>query len=279
MTIKASWIGLGVMGFPMAGHLSTNTDVEVTVYNRSSEKAGKWLQKYKGKSAATPAAAAATADFVFACVGNDDDLRSVTLGPGGAFETMRAGSTFVDHTTASSDVARELFAEATRRGIGFVDAPVSGGQAGAENGTLTVMCGGRPDAIEAASPVMEAYTKRIVHVGKAGAGQTTKMVNQICVAGVSGTTIATSAPLPDCCRASSSCSFFTCSARAATSGEAVGGAVAASPHPSPLRHTAGAPPRVMISGICALPVAAATSADGRAPAAVACSGTAGEPSR
>jgi len=132
MTIKASWIGLGVMGFPMAGHLRANTDLEMTVYNRSAEKADRWVQKHKGKSAATPREVALGADFVFACVGNDNDLRSVTLGPEGAFQTMQAGSIFVDHTTASADVARELFDEAKKRGIGFVDAPVSGGQAGAE---------------------------------------------------------------------------------------------------------------------------------------------------
>ena len=184
MTIKASWIGLGVMGFPMAGHLSANTDVEVTVYNRSSEKADKWVQKYKGKSAATPAAAAATADFVFACVGNDDDLRSVTLGPEGAFQTMRAGSTFVDHTTASADIARELFAEAAKRGIGFVDAPVSGGQAGAENGALTVMCGGEESAYAKAEPLIKHYSKMRKLLGPAGSGQTAKMCNQIAIAGL-----------------------------------------------------------------------------------------------
>jgi 3-hydroxyisobutyrate dehydrogenase len=184
MTIKASWIGLGVMGFPMAGHLSTNTDVEVTVYNRSSEKADKWLQKYRGKSAATPAAAAATADFVFACVGNDDDLRSVTLGPEGVFQTMRRGSTFVDHTTASADIARELFAEAAKRSIGFVDAPVSGGQAGAENGALTVMCGGDESAYAKAEPLITYYSKMRKLLGPAGSGQTAKMCNQIAIAGL-----------------------------------------------------------------------------------------------
>jgi 3-hydroxyisobutyrate dehydrogenase-like beta-hydroxyacid dehydrogenase len=184
MTIKASWIGLGVMGFPMAGHLASNTDVEMTVYNRSSEKAGKWVQKYKGKSAATPAAAAATADFVFACVGNDDDLRSVTLGPEGAFQTMLRGSTFVDHTTASADVARELFAEAAKRGIGFVDAPVSGGQAGAENGALTVMCGGEESVYAKAEPLIKHYSKMRKLLGPAGSGQTAKMCNQIAIAGL-----------------------------------------------------------------------------------------------
>ena len=184
MTIKASWIGLGVMGFPMAGHLSSNADVEVTVYNRSSEKADKWVQKHKGKSAATPAAAASAADFVFACVGNDDDLRSVTLGPEGAFQTMSAGSTFIDHTTASADVARELFAEAAKRGIGFVDAPVSGGQAGAENGALTVMCGGQQDDYIKAERLIKSYSKMRKLLGPVGAGQTAKMCNQIAIAGL-----------------------------------------------------------------------------------------------
>ncbi|HQY74895.1 MAG TPA: NAD(P)-dependent oxidoreductase, partial [Aestuariivirga sp.] len=184
MTIKASWIGLGIMGFPMAGHLATNADLEVTVYNRSPEKADKWVGKHKGKSAATPAAAAASADFVFACVGNDEDLRSVTLGPGGAFETMSAGSIFVDHTTASADIARELFAEAAKRGIGFVDAPVSGGQAGAENGALTVMCGGDESAYAKAEPLIKSYSKMRKLLGSAGAGQTAKMCNQIAIAGL-----------------------------------------------------------------------------------------------
>lgn len=184
MTIKASWIGLGVMGFPMAGHLAANTDVEMTVYNRSSEKAEKWVQKHKGKPAATPAAAASTADFVFACVGNDDDLRSVTLGPEGAFQTMRRGSTFVDHTTASADVARELSAEATKRGIGFVDAPVSGGQAGAENGALTIMCGGEEGNYAKAEPLIKHYSKMRKLLGPVGAGQTAKMCNQIAIAGL-----------------------------------------------------------------------------------------------
>ena len=184
MTIKASWIGLGVMGFPMAGHLSTNADIGMTVYNRSSEKADKWVQKYKGKSATTPRDAASDADFVFACVGNDDDLRSVTLGPEGAFQTMRPGSIFVDHTTASADVARELFVEAAKRGIGFVDAPVSGGQAGAENGVLTVMCGGEESDYAKAEPLIKHYSKMRKLLGPAGAGQTAKMCNQIAIAGL-----------------------------------------------------------------------------------------------
>ena len=184
MVIKASWIGLGVMGFPMAGHLTANADVELTVYNRSSEKADKWKQKYKGKVAATPGDAAADADFVFACVGNDDDLRSVTLGPQGAFQKMRAGSIFVDHTTASAHVAHELFDEAKRLGIGFVDAPVSGGQAGAENGALTVMCGGEESDYAKAEPLIRSYSRMRKLLGPAGAGQTAKMCNQIAIAGL-----------------------------------------------------------------------------------------------
>lgn len=184
MAIKASWIGLGVMGFPMAGHLTASTDIEMTVYNRSSEKADKWLQKYKGKAASTPRDAASTADFVFSCVGNDDDLRSVTLGPEGAFQSMRPGSIFVDHTTASADVARELFDEAKTRGIGFVDAPVSGGQAGAENGVLTVMCGGEESDYAKAEPLIRSYSKMRKLLGPAGSGQTAKMCNQIAIAGL-----------------------------------------------------------------------------------------------
>jgi 3-hydroxyisobutyrate dehydrogenase len=184
MAIKASWIGLGVMGFPMAGHLTASTDIEMTVYNRSSEKADKWLQKYKGKAASTPRDAASTADFVFSCVGNDDDLRSVTLGPEGAFQSMRPGSIFVDHTTASADVARELFDEAKTRGIGFVDAPVSGGQAGAENGVLTVMCGGEESDYAKAEPLIRSYSKMRKLLGPAGSGQTAKMCNQIAISGL-----------------------------------------------------------------------------------------------
>jgi 3-hydroxyisobutyrate dehydrogenase-like beta-hydroxyacid dehydrogenase len=184
MAIKASWIGLGVMGFPMAGHLTANADVELTVYNRSPEKADRWKQKYKGKVAATPGDAAADADFVFACVGNDDDLRSVTLGPHGAFQKMRGGSIFVDHTTASADVARELFDEAKKLGIGFIDAPVSGGQAGAENGALTVMCGGEESDYAKAEPLIKSYSKMRKLLGPTGAGQTAKMCNQIAIAGL-----------------------------------------------------------------------------------------------
>ena len=184
MAIKASWIGLGVMGFPMAGHLAASAEVEVTVYNRTSAKVDKWVQKHKGGSAATPGAAASGADFVFACVGNDEDLRSVTLGPEGAFQTMRPGSVFVDHTTASADVARELFEEAKKHGIGFVDAPVSGGQAGAENGVLTVMCGGDERDYAKAEPLIKHYSRMRKLLGPAGAGQTAKMCNQIAIAGL-----------------------------------------------------------------------------------------------
>lgn len=184
MAIKASWLGLGVMGYPMAGHLSTNADIEITVYNRTSAKADNWIQKHRGKTAATPSDAASRADFVFACVGNDDDLRSVTLGPEGAFQTMRPGSIFVDHTTASAEIARELFDEAKKRGIGFVDAPVSGGQAGAVNGALTVMCGGEEGDYAKAESLIKHYSKMRKLLGPAGAGQTAKMCNQIAIAGL-----------------------------------------------------------------------------------------------
>ena len=184
MAIKTGWIGLGVMGFPMAGHLSANADVEMSVYNRSSGKSDAWVRKYKGQSAATPREVAKNADFVFACVGNDNDLRSVTLGPEGAFQTMRRGSIFIDHTTASADVARELFDVARKRGIGFVDAPVSGGQAGAENGVLTIMCGGEAGDYARAEPLIKQYSKMRKLLGPAGAGQTAKMCNQIAIAGL-----------------------------------------------------------------------------------------------
>jgi 3-hydroxyisobutyrate dehydrogenase len=181
--MKVTFLGLGVMGFPMAGHL-TKAGHEVTVYNRTAAKAAKWVETHKGKSAPTPKAAAAGAEIVFACVGNDDDLRSVVLGPEGAFAGMAKGALFVDHTTASAAVARELAAEGARHGIGFVDAPVSGGQAGAENGKLGVMCGGDPAAFERAKPVIDAYARACVLLGPVGSGQLTKMVNQICIAGL-----------------------------------------------------------------------------------------------
>ncbi len=184
MSVKASWIGLGVMGFPMAGHLAKDGGVELTVYNRSPEKAASWVAQHRGKSAATPAEAGVDADFVFACVGNDDDLREVAIGANGAFNAMRPGSVFIDHTTASAHVAQELAAVAKTRGIGFVDAPVSGGQAGAQNGVLTVMCGGAQADYDKAEPLIARYSKMRKLLGPAGAGQTAKMCNQIAIAGL-----------------------------------------------------------------------------------------------
>ena len=181
---KVAFIGLGVMGYPMAAHLKNRGGHEVTVYNRTAAKAEKWAAEHGGANAPTPAQAARDKDFVFACVGNDDDLRSVTLGPDGAFEAMKKGAIFIDNTTASALVARELAAEAEKRGLAFIDAPVSGGQAGAENGVLTVMCGGDPAVFERAAPVIEAFAKKVGLMGPSGAGQLTKMVNQICIAGL-----------------------------------------------------------------------------------------------
>jgi 3-hydroxyisobutyrate dehydrogenase len=181
---KITWLGLGVMGFPMAGHLTRKSGAEATVYNRTTSKANDWVAKNGGCSAETPKAAADGADFVFACVGNDDDLRSVTIGEQGAFHAMKPGSTFVDHTTASATVARELHAEAKKRGIGFVDAPVSGGQAGAENGLLTVMCGGDAEDYAKAEPLIMHYARMSKLLGPAGSGQLAKMCNQIAIAGV-----------------------------------------------------------------------------------------------
>jgi 3-hydroxyisobutyrate dehydrogenase len=180
---RTAFIGLGVMGFPMAGHLAAKGH-EVTVYNRTAAKAEAWAAKHGGKAASTPAAAAEGAEFVFACVGNDDDLRSVTTGPDGAFSTLARDAVFVDNTTASAAVAQELFAAAGERGAHFIDAPVSGGQAGAENGQLTVMCGGEEAAYARAEPVIMAFAKASRLMGPAGAGQLTKMVNQICIAGL-----------------------------------------------------------------------------------------------
>lgn len=182
---KVAWLGLGVMGFPMAGFLTSRGGQDVTVYNRTGSKAEAWVRHYgTGHVAQTPAEAARDADLVFACVGNDDDLRSVTTGPDGAFATMRKGSVFVDHTTASAQVARELAAEAEQRGFAFLDCPVSGGQAGAEGGVLTIMCGGNPDAYDKAEPAMRNYARSVRLIGASGAGQLTKMVNQIAVASV-----------------------------------------------------------------------------------------------
>jgi 3-hydroxyisobutyrate dehydrogenase len=179
-----AWIGLGVMGFPMAGHLTRKTGATAVVYNRTAAKAATWVEKNGGSSAATPNAAASGADVVFCCVGNDDDLRSVTTGPDGAFQTMKKGSIFVDHTTASANVARELHAAAEKKGIGFIDAPVSGGQAGAENGVLTVMCGGDEQVYAKAEPFIMNYARMSKLLGPSGAGQLAKMCNQIAIAGV-----------------------------------------------------------------------------------------------
>lgn len=182
---KVAFLGLGVMGFPMAGHLVKKGGHEVTVYNRTAAKAKEWAAKFGGKTAVTPKAAAEGQDFVMCCVGNDNDLRAVTIGAEGAFAGMTKGAIFVDHTTASAEVARELDAAATNAGFEFIDAPVSGGQAGAENGVLTVMCGGAPDAYSGAEPIITgAYARMCKLLGPAGSGQLTKMVNQICIAGL-----------------------------------------------------------------------------------------------
>ena len=180
---KVAFLGLGVMGFPMAGYLQ-KAGHEVTVYNRTAAKAEKWVGEYSGSLAGTPREAAEGADFVMACVGNDDDLRSVCLGQDGALCGMKEGAIFVDHTTVSAAVTRELYGVAKEEGVSFVDAPVSGGQAGAENGQLVVMCGGDADAYGKAEPLIDAYAKKCVRLGESGAGQLTKMVNQICIAGL-----------------------------------------------------------------------------------------------
>lgn len=180
---KIAWIGLGVMGGPMAGHLQ-KAGHDVTVYNRTTSRAEEWVEQYGGSMALTPAQASKNCDFVFACVGNDDDLRAVTIGENGAFGSMKDGAIFVDHTTASAAVARELHADAQSRGFGFIDAPVSGGQAGAENGVLTVMCGGDEEVFEKAVPIIDIFARSCKLLGDPGAGQLTKMVNQICIAGV-----------------------------------------------------------------------------------------------
>ncbi|HEX4636914.1 MAG TPA: NAD(P)-dependent oxidoreductase [Rhizomicrobium sp.] len=180
--MKVAFLGLGVMGYPMAGHMQKG-GYEVTVYNRSGARAQQWKAEYGGATAATPAEAAKDQDIVFCCVGRDSDLREVTLGTQGAFGAMKKGSLFVDHTTASASIARELAAEAEKRGFDFVDAPVSGGQAGAVNGKLGIMCGGSEAAYARAEPVMAVYTKLAKRLGPAGSGQLTKMANQICIAG------------------------------------------------------------------------------------------------
>jgi 3-hydroxyisobutyrate dehydrogenase len=181
---KVAFLGLGVMGYPMAGHLKNKGGHEVTVYNRTPAKAAQWVKEFGGRSAATPKEAAAGQDFVMMCVGNDNDVRHVTLGPDGAFAAMGKGTVFVDHTTASAEVARELYDAAKKGGFDFIDAPVSGGQAGAQNGVLTVMCGGDAAPYGKAEPVIAAYARMCKLLGPAGAGQLTKMVNQICIAGL-----------------------------------------------------------------------------------------------
>ena len=182
--MKAAWIGLGVMGFPMAGHLQRKTNMPLCVYNRSEDKAQRWIAQNQGVIAATPQAAADGADFIFTCVGNDDDLRQVTIGANGAFHAMKPGAIFVDHTTASADIARELHAEAKKRGLGFIDAPVSGGQAGAENGLLTVMCGGDDADYLKVEPLINNYARMCKRLGPSGSGQLAKMCNQIAIAGL-----------------------------------------------------------------------------------------------
>ena len=180
---KVAFLGLGVMGYPMARHLQAKGH-EVTVYNRNAAKSAKWVSEFGGRAAATPKEAAEGQDIVFACVGNDDDLRSVTIGPDGAFAGLGQGAVFVDHTTASAEVARELHAEAESRGFAFIDAPVSGGQAGAENGLLTVMCGGDAEPFARVEPVIASYARACRLLGPVGSGQLAKMMNQICIAGI-----------------------------------------------------------------------------------------------
>ncbi len=181
---KVAFLGLGVMGGPMARHLAVKGGHDVTVYNRTAARAEAWVAAHGGSAAPTPKAAAAGCDFVFACVGNDDDLRQITVGPDGAFQAMKPGAVFVDHTTASADVARELHARAAALGVSFLDAPVSGGQAGAENGVLTVMVGGEATPFAAAEPVIASFSRAVTLMGPAGSGQLAKMVNQLCIAGL-----------------------------------------------------------------------------------------------
>lgn len=180
--MKIAFIGLGVMGYPMAGHLA-NAGLDICVFNRTASKAEKWLGQYKGTSASTPAVAAVDADLVFTCVGNDQDLYDVVMGPDGITESLSQGI-LIDHTTASAEMARELSSKLKTMGAGFIDAPVSGGQQGAENGQLTIMCGGTQKDFERAQPVMNHYAKQTTLMGECGAGQLTKMVNQICIAGL-----------------------------------------------------------------------------------------------
>ena len=181
---KVAFLGLGVMGYPMAGHLRNKGKHDVTVYNRTAAKAEKWVARYGGKPAPTPRAAAEGQDFVMACVGNDNDLREITLGSDGAFAGMGRGKVFVDHTTASAEIGRELYAAARKGGFDFIDAPVSGGQAGAENGVLTVMCGGDNEPFGRVEKVIASYARACNLMGVSGSGQLAKMVNQICIAGL-----------------------------------------------------------------------------------------------
>ena len=183
MSYKVSFIGLGVMGYPMAGYIS-KAGHNVTVYNRTKSKAEKWIKEHKGKLAETPMDAAKESDFIFTCVGNDNDLREVTLGDKGLFKTAKKGSVYIDNTTASAEIARELYKKARSAGFHFLDAPVSGGQAGAENGALTVMIGGDAEAYKKASSVIDCYSKKMKLLGPSGSGQLAKMVNQICIAGI-----------------------------------------------------------------------------------------------
>jgi len=183
MSCKVSFIGLGVMGYPMAGYIS-KAGHNVTVYNRTKSKAEKWIKEYKGKIALTPEDAAKDSDFVFSCVGNDNDLREVTFGDNGIFKTIKKGSIYIDNTTASATIAREIYDYSKKNGFGFLDAPVSGGQAGAENGALTVMIGGDQENFDKAKHVIDCYSKKMKLLGKAGNGQLAKMVNQICIAGL-----------------------------------------------------------------------------------------------
>ena len=182
-TQKVAFLGLGVMGFPMAGHLASK-GYDIVVYNRSAAKSEEWLKQHKGSSASTPREASIGRDIVFACVGNDDDVRSVVYGDNGALAGMESQAVFVDHTTASANLAHELAEAAEEKNVGFIDAPVSGGQAGAENGVLTVMCGGQQTIFEKVEPVIDSYARAVTLMGDVGAGQLTKMVNQICIAGL-----------------------------------------------------------------------------------------------
>ena len=183
MSCKVSFIGLGVMGYPMAGYIS-KAGHNVTVYNRTKSKAQKWIKEYKGKMAGSPEEAAKDSDFVFTCVGNDNDLKEVAIGKKGIFNTIKKGSVYIDNTTASAKIAKELYENAKAHGFGFLDAPVSGGQAGAENGALTVMVGGDKDIFERAKPIIDCYSKKVKLLGSSGSGQLAKMVNQISIAGL-----------------------------------------------------------------------------------------------